>query len=156
MSHQLAACLLLPLLLACPVTAGDKPPSAERLRQLISQLGDEDADVRESAKGALWVIDTPAVSGLVQAMRQSRSWRVRSNAAELVAKIAPKDPAVLRALIRILQEDKDELVRQVAAGALGEMRPRPKAAVPALVQALREDRNGDVRLQVAFSVAEIA
>jgi hypothetical protein len=104
---------------------------ADRVDQLIKQLGSSDAGVRVSAKAALVQIGASAVEPLIAALTHPDSG-VRYRAAECLGEI--KDPRAVDPLIAALR-DPVTIVESSAAKALGEIGD-PRAVAP-LMSALQ-------------------
>jgi HEAT repeat protein len=154
MCARLSVTLLLSLLLAGWTTAQDQKEPEKPVSQWIAELGDCDVSKSLPARAALKRVGPGAVTPLLKAFQESKVPSIRAEAAELLAEVAPKDPAVIRALIRAV-ENSDPVSGSVIF-ALRVMHPKPKAAVPALLKVLKEEKSGAVRLQAVHAVAEIA
>ena len=120
----------------------------KRIEELITQLGDKNWRVCQSAARTLGRIGQPAVEPLIKALNDTNS-RGRGYAALALARIG--DPQAVQSLIKALG-DKRASVRSAAAIALGEIGD-PQAVQP-LVKVL-EDENGNVRLRAAEALGRI-
>ena len=119
---------------------------------LLDELRGDDIWVRAAATGALISIGSPAVGGLVTALRDEDK-AVRRAAAKALGKIGERgeDQEVLRGLsVGLL--DVDGAVRRFAAEALGRL--RAASMVPELTEALN-DRNTGVRIAAFRALAKI-
>ena len=105
--------------------------------QLRDLFGSEDEHARDLAFSALWIIGTPAVETLAEALRH-RNPEVRRRAAACLrtpeANIAPAVPNLVRAL-----GDDDEKVRVEASRTLSEV---GSPAIPAVEQLLKDPDPG--------------
>lgn len=156
------------LLLGTPVWA--QSDAEIEIEKLISELGDEDREVRNDAVHALGKIGPRAVSALSAALL-SEDENLRVWAAIALAGLGPDAAPAVPALIRSLSHlhvrsiaipalvnlgspavlplaaalsDEDWNIRDSAAWVLGEIGPRAAPAVPALVSLLSDD-DRDVR-----------
>ena len=97
--------------------------------QLIPERSEQDL-----AAAALGRIGKPAVPQLVMAMRH-RDARIRTQAAQVLAKIGPDAQSAVPQLTAAL-DDENLAVRKAASRALGEIGPAAQEAVPALMRTL--------------------
>ncbi|HEX6589934.1 MAG TPA: HEAT repeat domain-containing protein [Longimicrobiales bacterium] len=119
--------------------------------QLVSALGDENFEVRESVVASLGELADPrAVQALMRVLRTDTVDAVRAAAAWALGEI--EDPAAVPALIHAVRNDVCEEVRKNAAWALGQI--EDPAAVEALGAALR-DSNEEVRRTAVWALGEI-
>jgi HEAT repeat protein len=100
------------------------------LESLMGTLAGKDGAARLKARKALVALGTPAVSSLMQALRNSRLDHLRWEAAKTLGAIG--DTRAIPPLVRAL-EDRDLDVAWVAAEALRKFK---KAAWPPLLRAL--------------------
>ncbi len=128
--------------------------SAEEIKKLIAQLGDEDETVRRSAGVTLGCrIGAPAVPELISAMFAENK-DVRRWAAYALGQIGPQSaPAAIPALAAALT-DEDLGVRKSAALALGWIGPKAAPAIPALDAGLRDENYG-VRSHVVSALGSL-
>lgn len=142
-SHRYAKLLLL-LVLLSSICAGclGQDPLKTRAEKLVGSLGDEDKEVASASTNALIDIGEPAVSSLIEALKDENP-QVRSFAAIALGEI--RDKKAVEPLIEVLDDPSPE-VRMNAAYSLGEI--EDVKAVEPLIKLLK-DENGEV---VRFTV----
>jgi len=111
--------------LACPQAADT----------LVLLLQDKVPAVRDEAMAALKTIGEPAVTPLVEALR-NKNWRVRLKATEALGVLGEK--SAVQPLLAIVKTDPDTAVRQDAIRALGNI--GDSSATELLLQMLDEPR----------------
>jgi WD40 repeat protein len=67
--------------------AGADQPSAEEIKKLIEQLGDDDFETRETASKKLFQISEPALAALRKAAEKHNDPEIKARSAQLVARI---------------------------------------------------------------------
>ena len=129
---------------------------ASAVPELLPNLGDASADVRESAARALEQIGAPAarpaVSALVRLLNGDANADVRRRAALALGRIDPASHEVIAEAARSLRADRDTTVRVSAAVLLLASRDAAARASDALTQAL-SDESSAVRLYSAAALA---
>jgi HEAT repeat protein len=130
---------------------------------LLAALTDVDQETQELAIYALKAVGSsvePAIPDLIAAL-DSKSWIVRSNAAELLGEIGPAAAGATAVLIKLLSDSALEVdeyfwgdVRYSAAEALGEIGAPAKSAIPRL-QDLEEDDFITLRHSAAEALLKI-
>jgi HEAT repeat protein len=147
MSAGAARCLsVLGLLFLVATLQGE--PSAEQIRQLIQQLGDDRFRLREQATRELIEIGRPALA-LVREAMDHRDAEIANRAQRIVAEIQSS----LEYLLAILKEG-DAKLRMEAAIGLERLGPAGKDAMPVLLAALQDDNN-EVREAVVSAILAI-
>jgi HEAT repeat protein len=129
---------------------------ATAVPELLPNLGDGSADVRESAARALEQIGAPAarpaVPALVRLLNGDENAEVRRRAALALGRIDPASHEVIAEAARSLRADRDTTVRVSAAVLLLASRDAAARASDALTQAL-SDESSAVRLYSAAALA---
>jgi len=108
------------------------------MESLMGTLAGKDGATRLKARKSLVALGKPAVSSLIQALQNSRSYHLRWEAAKTLGAIG--DTRAIPSLVKAL-EDRDTDVAWLAAEALRKFK---KAAWPPLLSALIE-RGADSR-----------
>jgi hypothetical protein len=107
-------------------------PTAEEIRQLITQLGSDQYRLREQATQKLIAIGRPAVKAVRQALK-SRDYEVAHRAREVLDAIHSSVPNLIEDL-----KDADPAVRKEAAEGLRQLGDGAKPAIPALAEAVKD------------------
>ncbi len=116
---------------------------------LIDALDTKDADDRDSLVSILADYGTPAVPGLIRALKR-REASVRVGAAEALAGVRPRAVDAVPALQKLLKDEVPEVRRQAAAslGAVGRFSDKPVASLAAALK----DKDPFVRVAAANSL----
>jgi HEAT repeat protein len=112
--------------------------------EIIRAMGDENNDVRTSARWALGQIGPKAIPALKEALKDSNP-RIRSGAAFALGSIGPAAEEAVPDLLRVMKDD-DRTVRIDAILAIGKTQVTSYAVVRALIQVLDTDKDEVVRL----------
>ncbi|AKB52171.1 Phycocyanin alpha phycocyanobilin lyase [Methanosarcina barkeri str. Wiesmoor] len=136
--------LLLLLILLSSICAGClvQDPLEARAEKLVGSLGDEDKDVASASTNALIDIGGPAVTPLIEALKDENP-QARSYAALALGEI--RDKKAVEPLIEVLDDPSPE-VRMNAAYSLGEI--GDLKAVEPLIELLKDENGEVVRLTV--------
>ena len=132
--------------------AAGRPPSDERIQELIGQLVDKDSSVRRAAATELGLTGLPAVPALIRALRDE-TFPARAMAAMALGDIGPPAKAALPDLTRALKA-QDTGLRCAAALSLGKIRPEAKSALLGLVRAAG-DKAASVRAAATWAIGEV-
>lgn len=136
--------LLLLLVLLSSICAGclGQDPLKTRAEKLVGSLGDKDKEVASASTNALIDIGEPAVSSLIEALKDENP-QVRSYAALALGEI--RDKKAVEPLMEILDDPSPE-VRRNAAYSLGEI--GDIKAVEPLIELLKDEDVEVVRFTV--------
>ena len=136
----------------------------EKARQAVPTLiglvlDDPYSEVRASAADVISRID-PANRDVLTTLNralQDRSWRVRRNAADGLARLAQNGRAVEIAVPNLLValENKNSTLRTSATATLGYLGPSAKSALPVLRKALLDNDNSYAQAQAARAIGKI-
>jgi HEAT repeat protein len=124
-------------------------PTAEKIEQLIKQLGHDDFDTREKATRELVEIGKPAIPQLNKAVKDNNDPEVQRRAQGIVEKIKSSAQFVREAL-----GDKDPKERKAAAEHVAERAEELKELLPTLIELIK-DKDADVRDAATVAVAAI-
>jgi hypothetical protein len=107
-------------------------PTAEEIKQLVAQLGDDQYSVREEATQQLVAIGRPAVKAIREALKNGDP-EVKHRARGVLDTIQSSVANLIEDL-----KDTDPAVRKEAAEGLQRLGDQAKSAIPGLVEAVKD------------------